>query len=109
MRSRERMRCFGQFGAPPKTAVASLDEQIRDGNPAYLYLAYRDGVEICGLRAPLRWVGLGRLPDRYRAAVPDYYADLVQEPSAWFVVGRRSRALTWRAYDSRATGVSYST
>ncbi|MBT8464134.1 MAG: hypothetical protein KJO57_05565 [Deltaproteobacteria bacterium] len=76
----------GKFGAAPKGAIAAIEKLLEQGHPADLYLVHKEGDEFRGFRAPLRWVGLKRPPERYRACHPAYYGESGRDPTAWFVV-----------------------
>lgn len=82
----------GKFGAAPKGAVSVLDELLQEGGRANLYLVHREGDFFRAVCAPLRWVGVGRLPERYRNGIPPYYGEIAVAPSTWFVVGEPFKA-----------------
>ena len=76
----------GKWGAVPKTAIHTISDQLRHGQDAFLYLVSKQAKEFRGVRAPLRWLGSGRLPAEYQIAVPAYYEKLFECPTSWFVV-----------------------
>ena len=76
----------GKFGVAPTGAIAGIDKSLKQGHAVDLYLVHKQGEAFRGFCAPLCWVGLKLLPERYRDGRPASSGEIGQVPSTWFVV-----------------------